>query len=123
MALNIQPFQFNYRALGPGAPPPSAPVWGPPDMSKQLQEGIGNLIPNLMKQYDDMNQRRESSLGADELDKAKKALELSGKYTVSPTSTTAAPTAAPGQTPQSDYDAKQKLSPEIEKLVVEKANQ
>ena len=114
MALNIQPFQFNYRALGPGAPPPSAPVWGPPDMSKQLQEGIGNLIPNLMKQYDDMNQRRLGFKSAQELDRAKAALEAGGQYTTQP-GTAANPYAGnTGGVSQGQYDATKPLNTDIE---------
>lgn len=51
MALNIQPFQFNYGQLPANRIQPQAPVWGPPDVSKQLQEGIGGLMKNLEQGY------------------------------------------------------------------------
>jgi hypothetical protein len=69
MALNIQPFQFQFRGLQ--APQTiSQPTWGPPDMSKQLQEGIANILPQLAKAYQGVNNQMQNEAAGKEWMKA-----------------------------------------------------
>jgi hypothetical protein len=112
MALNIRPFDFNYRGLGPPPKTISVDEAQAKDVSKQLQEGIGNLLPELAKSYQAVNQQKQMELtGADLM--AQKAQQAGSAYGVT---STGAPITAANASPQPQGSAIA-LKPEIEQLV------
>lgn len=71
----VQGFGFrgpNYQGLQPMGRP-QAPVWGPPDVSQQLQSGIGSLGEKFGQAYKGANEFANTSAYADKL------LSLQGK--------------------------------------------
>ena len=112
MPLNIQPFQFNYTPIRAA---PVQPInngdWGPPNMAKQLQEGIAGILPALAESYKGVNKQRNMELQGAEL-MAQKAQQAGATY------------AQPGQTQtqptmvDTSVAAKSapKFTPEIEQI-------
>jgi hypothetical protein len=77
MPLQIQPFQFSYQPIQARTPPPSAPVWGPVDVSKELMQGIAGVLPALGSAYKGVNQQMQSeAAGREWMNEAQKAAAL-----------------------------------------------
>lgn len=70
MALNIQPFQFNYRG-GQVAPVQNIdkPTWGPPDVSQMAMQGIANILPSVAKAYQGTQQQLNKERGMEAVGK------------------------------------------------------
>lgn len=70
MALNIQPFQFNYRG-GNVAPVQNitTPTWGPPDVSQMAMQGIANILPSMAKAYQGTQQQLSKERGMEAVGK------------------------------------------------------
>ena len=122
MALNIRPFEFNYQPIKAG---PVQPImggqWGPPDMAKQLQEGIAGILPALAESYKGVNKQRNMELQGAEL-MAQKTAGVAPQYQ-QPGQTgpfTATNPASPQSLPQ---NSQAKFTPEIEQIFQQQSQQ
>ena len=116
MPLNIRPWEgpnTPFRAIVPELA--LGGKWGPPDMSKQLQEGIGSLMDTYDKSR--LQAKQESSM-----DEVARRLEQQQRAGGPLLPTPGITPAHPGYNPadpqgQAAYDAQAKLKPNIDALI------